>query len=125
MSCAITGAMLIELNKIGQMLKEKIDISSIYQNKSPNVSLNDNQNANNQKAGDLINNSWIVPISNSESIIFPIPILILGAAVCFYSVVKQRTELNSAVRTSEGTWINQSLPFLVLSEEDPAMIFQN
>ncbi len=39
------------------MLKEKIDISSIYQNKSPNVSLNDNQNANNHEAGELINNS--------------------------------------------------------------------
>lgn len=85
--------MLIELNKIAQMLKEKIDISSIYQNKSPNVSLNDNQNANNQKAGDLINNSWIVPISNSESIIFPIPILILGAAVCFYTWLSNEQNL--------------------------------
>lgn len=53
-----TGAMkLIKLKKIAQMLKGKIDTSSIYQNKSPNVSLNDNQNANNHKAGDLINNS--------------------------------------------------------------------
>lgn len=63
------------------MLKEKIDISSVYQNKSPNVSLNDNQNANNHEAGDRINNSWIVPISNNKSIIFPIHILISGSCV--------------------------------------------
>lgn len=37
--------------------KRKLDTSSIYQNKSPSVSLNDNQNANNHKTGDLINNS--------------------------------------------------------------------
>lgn len=71
----------MKLNKIAQMLEKKMDKSSVYQNKNPNVSLSDNQHANIHKAGDPINNSWIVPTSNNESIIFPIHILISGSCV--------------------------------------------